>query len=123
MGEAACVNVVDRLDQLLGVVTDNFLTERTRVGDIVEKLTARDKLGGNVGDWDLLAVLLVPDGVLLEFEIFDNVFVLQGLHRLNLVLEELECSLVEFWVVETEDLDGNLIAIGGLTQFDFGAEA
>ena len=121
--ETLSVDVVNRLDQLLRVVTHNALIEGARVGYVVEELTTVDKLADDVGDLDLLAILFLPDGVLVEFVILDDVLVVEGLHRLNLVLQQLEGPLAELWVIQTEDFDGKFLALRVGAKFDFGAEA
>ena len=123
MGKATSVDVVDGLNELLGVVAHDALIEGSRVSDIVEELATMDKLADDVGDLDFLSSLLVPDGILIELEILHDVTVVQGLHGLNLVAEKLEGTLVEFWVVESEDLDGVLGAICDSGEFNLGAEA
>jgi hypothetical protein len=39
-----------------------------------------DQLAHDVGNGDLFSILLVPDGVLVEFEVFDDVLVVERLH-------------------------------------------
>ena len=87
MGEALGVDIVDRLDQLLGVVAHDALLERPRVRHVVEELATVDQLADDVGDGDLFSILLGPDGVLVELEVFDDVLVVERLHRLNLVAQ------------------------------------
>ena len=123
MCKALSVDVVDGLDELLGVVTNDAFFEWTRVGDVVEKLTAVDELTDDVGDIDLITILLVPDSVLVELVVLHDVLVIQGLNGLDFVTEQLEGPLVELWVVEAEDFDGVLGAIRARAQLDFGAEA
>ena len=82
-----------------------------------------DKLADDVCDLHLLSVLLVPDGILIELEILHDVTVVQGLNGMHLIAEKLEGTLVEFWVVESEDLDGVLGAIRDCGEFNLGAEA
>ena len=87
MGEALGVDIVDRLDQLLGVVAHDALLERPRVRHVVEELATVDQLADDVGDGDLFSILLGPDGVLVELEVFDDVLVVERLHRLHLVAQ------------------------------------
>ena len=75
MGKATSVDVMDGLNELLGVVADDALIEGSRVSDIVEELTTVDKLADDVGDLDFLSSLLVPDGILIELEILHDVTV------------------------------------------------
>ena len=117
------VDVVDCLDQLLGVVANHGLLEGARVGYVVEKLATGDQLLDNVGHWHLLSRLLGHNRVLIEFEVLDDVFVFEGLHRVDLVLEQLEGALTEIGIVQAEDLDCVLVAILGRAELDLGAEA
>ena len=87
MGETLGVDVVDGLDQLLGVVAHDALLERARVRHVVEELATVDQLADDVGDGDLISILLVPDGVLVELEVLDDVLVVERLHRLHLVAQ------------------------------------
>ena len=87
MRETLGVNVVDRLDQLLGVVPDDALLEGARVGHVVEKLATVDQLADDVGDLDLLTIFLVPDGILIELVVLDHMLMIQRLHALHLILE------------------------------------
>ena len=123
MGEALGVNVVDGLNELLGVVADNLLVEGARVGNIIEELATWHKLANDVGDLDKLTVLLFPGRVLVELEVLYDVAMLKALNRFDLVLEELEGSLVELWVVKAEDLHGILVAIWSSCKFDLGTES
>ena len=75
MGKAASVDVMDGLNELLGVVAHDALIEGSRVSDIVEELATVDKLADDVGDLDFLSSLLVPDGILIELEILHDVTV------------------------------------------------
>lgn len=79
MSKTAGVDVVHSLDELLGVVTDDLLVEWTRVSHVVKKLSTMNQLANNVSDLDLFTIFLVPDGVLVEFKIFDNVLVVESL--------------------------------------------
>ena len=99
MSEALSVDIVDGLDQLLGVVADDALLEGARVRNVVEELTTVNKLTDDVGNFDCLTRLLGPSRVFIEFEILDDVLVVECLDRLHLILEQLKGSLVEFWVV------------------------
>jgi len=123
MRETLCVDVVDCLDELLGVVAHNALLEGARVGYIVKELTAWDKLAHDVGNLHKIAILLLPGCILVEFVVLDDVTVLKTLHRLDFILEQLEGSLVKLWVVQAEDLDGVLVAVGSSGELHFGAEA
>ena len=123
MGKTTSMNVVDGLNELLGVVAHDAFTEGSRVCHIVEELATVDKLADDVGDLNFLAGLLMPNGTLIEFEILNDVTVVQGLHGLHLVAEKLEGTLVEFWVIETEDLDSVLGAIWDCGEFYLGTEA
>ena len=123
MGKTTSMNVVDGLNELLGVVAHDAFTEGSRVCHIVEELATVDKLADDVGDLNFLAALLMPDGTLIELEILHDVTVVQGLHGLHLVAEKLEGTLVEFWVIETEDLDSVLGAIWDCGEFYLGTEA
>ena len=123
MGKATGMDVMDGLDELFGVIAHDAFIEGARVSNIVEELATVDKLADDVCDLHLLSVLLVPDGILIELEVLDDVTVVQGLHGLHLVAEKLEGTLVEFWVVESEDLDGVLGAIRDSGEFNLGAEA
>jgi hypothetical protein len=114
---------MDGLNKLLGVVAHDALIEGSRVSDIVKELATVDKLADDVGDLDFLSSLLVPDGILIELEILHDVTVVQSLHGLNLIAEKLEGTLVEFWVIESEDLDGVRSAICDSGEFNLGAEA
>lgn len=87
MGETLGVDIVDGLDQLLGVVAHDALLERPRVRHVVEELATVDQLADDVGDGDLISILLVPDGVLVELEVFDDVLVVERLNRLHLVAQ------------------------------------
>ena len=87
MGKTTSMNVVDGLNELLGVVAHDALLERTRVRHVVEELATVDQLADDVGDGDLISILLVPDGVLVELEVFDDVLVVERLHRLHLVAQ------------------------------------
>lgn len=77
MSEAASMDVVNSLDELLSVVAGDAFSEWPRVGNKVEELTAWHKLTNDVGNLDLLAVLLVPHSVLVELEILEHVLVRQ----------------------------------------------
>ena len=123
MGKTTSMNVVDGLNELLGVVAHDAFTEGSRVCHIVEELATVDKLADDVGDLNFLASLLMPNGTLIEFEILHDVTVVQGLHGLHLVAEKLEGTLVELWVIETEDLDSVLGAIWDCGEFYLGTEA
>jgi hypothetical protein len=114
---------MDGLNELLGVVAHDAFIEGSRVCHIVEELATVDKLADNICDLDFLSGLLMPDGILIELEILHDVTVVQGLHRLHLVAEQLEGALVELWVVETEYLNGVLGAILDRGEFNLGAEA
>lgn len=87
MGETLGVDIVDGLDQLLGVVAHDALLERPRVRHVVEELATVDQLADDVSDGDLISILLVPDGVLVELEVFDDVLVVERLNRLHLVAQ------------------------------------
>jgi len=123
VGKATGMDVMDGLNELLGVVAHDTLVEGSRVCHIVEELATVDKLADDVCDLNLLSVLLVPDGILIELEILHDVTVVQGLNGMHLIAEKLEGTLVEFWVVESEDLDGVLSAIWNSGEFNLGAEA
>lgn len=75
------VDVMDGLDQLLGVVPHHWLAEGARVGHIVEELSAVDELTGDVGDSHLLARLLRHDCVLVKLEVLDDVLMVEVLNR------------------------------------------
>jgi len=85
VSETLCVDVVNGLDELLGVVAHNSLVEGARVGDVVEQLTAMDKLANDVGNLDLSATLFVPDSILVKLEIFHDMLVVEGLNRLYFI--------------------------------------
>ena len=85
MSETLCVDVVNGLDELLGVVAHNSLVEGARVGDVVEQLTAMDKLANDVSNLDLSATLFVPDSILVKLEIFHDMLVVEGLNRLYFI--------------------------------------
>lgn len=85
MSETLCVDVVNGLDELLGVVAHNSLVEGAGVGDVVEQLTAMDKLANDVGNLDLSATLFVPDSILVKLEIFHDMLVVEGLNRLYFI--------------------------------------
>ena len=87
MGKATSVDVMNGLNELLGVVAHDALLERPRVRHVVEELATVDQLADYVGDGDLISILLVPDGVLVELEVFDDVLVVERLHRLHLVAQ------------------------------------
>ena len=87
MGETLGVDIVDGLDQLLGVVAHDALLERPRVRHVVKELATVDQLADDVSDGDLISILLVPDGVLVELEVFDDVLVVERLNRLHLVAQ------------------------------------
>lgn len=87
MCESLGMNVVDGLNELFGVVADDALLEGARVGDVVKQLTAVDKLTDDVGHGDLLAIFLVQSRVLVEFEVLHDVFMVEGLDRLNFILQ------------------------------------
>jgi len=123
VGKAASVDVMDGLNELFGVVAHDALIKGSRVCNIIEELATVDKLTDNVGDLNFLSALLVPDGIFIELEILHDVTVVQGLHGLHLIAEKLESALVEFWVIESEDFDGVLGAIGDSGEFNLGAEA
>lgn len=123
MGESLRVDVVHRLNELLGVVSDDSLVEGARVGYIVKQLTTVDKFADNVGYLDLVTVLFVPHGILIELEILHNVLVIQSLNRLDLISQQLESSGVEVWVIKSEDLYGIFSTILSGTKLDLGAES
>ena len=123
MRESFRVDVMDGLDELLRVVAHYALLEGTRVGDVIEKLTTWDKLAHDECYLHKLATLLFPGGVPVELVVLDNVTVLESLDRLDLVLQQLEGSLVELWIVQAEDLDGPLVALRVRGELHFGAEA
>ena len=123
MGETTSMNVMDGLNELLGVVAHDAFIEGSRISNIVEELATVDKLADDVGDLNLLTGLLMPDGTFIELEILHDVTVVQSLNGLHLVAKKLESTLVEFWVVEAEDLDGVLGAIRYSGEFNLGAEA
>ena len=50
-------------------------------------------------------------------------FMVQSLNALHLVLEQLERPLIELWIVQSENLDCELLTLGVRAQFNFGAEA
>ena len=123
MGETLGVDIVDGLDQLLGVVAHDALLERARVCHVVEELATVDQLADNVGDLHLLAILLVPRRTLVELEVLDDVLVVQRLDRLHLIAQQLEGALVELWVIQSENLDGKLGTLRVRAQLDLRAEA
>ena len=82
-----------------------------------------NQLAHDVGDSDLLSIFLVPDRVLVEFKVLDYVLVVQRLHRLHLIAKQLEGTLVKLWVVQTENLDGELLALLVGAELDLGTEA
>ena len=123
MSKATGMDVMDGLNELFGVVAHDAFIEGSRVSNIVEELATVDKLADDVCDLNFLSALLVPDGILIELEILHDVTVVQSLNGLHLVAEKLEGTLVEFWVVEAEDLDGVLGAIRYCGEFNLGAEA
>lgn len=77
--ESLSVNVVDGLDELLGVVAHNLLVEGARVGNIVEELASMDKLAHDVSNLHLLTILFVMDGAFIELEVFDDMLVVERL--------------------------------------------
>lgn len=85
MSETLCVDVVNGLDELLGVIAHNSLVEGAGVGDVVEQLTAMDKLANDVSNLDLSATLFVPDSILVKLEIFHDMLVVEGLNRLYFI--------------------------------------
>lgn len=87
MCESLGMNVVDGLNELFGIVADDALLEGARVGNIVKQLTAVDKLTDDVGHGDLLAIFLVQSRILVEFEVLHDVFMVEGLDRLNFILQ------------------------------------
>ena len=115
MSESFSVNIVNGLDQLFGIISDDSLIEGARIGNVVKQLSAMDKFADNVSNGDLLAAFLVPDGILVEFEILYDVFVVESLHRLNFVAQKLERSGIEIRVIESEDLDGIFGSVGSCT--------
>lgn len=121
--EALRVDVVDALQDLLEEILADFLREGARVRDVVEELTASDHLLSNVGDLDLLSVLLIHGRVLLELEILDNVSMVKLVSCLDFFLQKLEGLLVELWVIQAEDLKGIFGAILGSSELDLGREA
>lgn len=123
VGESLCVDVMHRLNELLGVVSDDSLVEGARVGDIVKQLATVDKFTDNVGYLDLITALFVPHGILVKLEILHNVLVIQSLNRLDLVSQQLESSGVEIWVIKSEDLNGIFSTILSGTKLDLGAES
>lgn len=80
MRESLRVNVVNSLDELLGVVAHNLFVEGARVGNIVEELATMDKFAHDVGNLHLLTILLVPDGAFIELEVFDDMLVVKCLN-------------------------------------------
>jgi len=51
------------------------------------------------------------------------VLVVEHIDGLNLIAQQLEGTTVKLWVVQAEDLNSVLLAIGGSRNFNFGAEA
>jgi len=79
MSEALGVDVVDGLDELFGVVANDALLEGARVRYVIEELAAVDKLADDVGHRDPLTGLLGPGRVFIEFEILDDMLVVERL--------------------------------------------
>ena len=123
MREALGVDVVDTLEHLLEEVTADGLSEGARVGNVVEKLTSWDHFLSDVGNLDLLSTLLVPNCVLLEFKVFDDVLVVELGGGIDLLLQELEGLVIEVRVVQAEDFQGVLRAILGSSELNLGGEA
>ena len=111
MGETLRVDVVDTEEHLLEVVLGDRLGEGARVRDGIEELTTRDHLLGDVGDLDGRTVFFDHRCVFLEFEVLDNVLMVELLRRIDLLLEQLEGSVIESRVVELENLQGVVRAI------------
>ena len=121
--ETLGVNVVNRLNQLLSIVAHDALLEGARVRHIVEKLTSVHQLTHNVSHLDLLAIFLVPNGILIELVVLHHMLMVQRLHTLHLVFQQLESPLIEFWIVQSENLDSELLTLGVSAKFNFGAKA
>ena len=120
MREALGVDIVDTKEHLLEVVLCDGLREGSRVRDVIEELSTRDHLLGNVGNLNGRAIFLDHGGVFFKFEILDNVLVIKLGSCIDLFLEQLKGSVVEGWVVELEDLKGIVGSISGGTNLDFG---
>ena len=99
MSKAFGVDVVDRLNQLFSVVTDNSLAEGARVSNIVEQLATWNKFLSEISYRNLFTILFGHYSAFVELEVFDNVLVVHIRDRLNLVTEELEGTLRKVWVV------------------------
>lgn len=121
--ESLCMNVVDAAKHLLEIELAHRLGEGARIGHVVEKLTAWYHLLDNVGNLDLFSTLLGPDGSLFELVVFDNVLMLQACRGFHLLFEQLESTLVEHGVVQTEDLESELLATCISAHFNFSREA
>jgi len=120
MRESFGVDVVNTLKHLLEEVLADLFAEGAGVGDVIEELTARDHLLGDVGYLYLLSTILDHSSAFLEFEVFDDMLVIKLSGGINLLLEELEGALVKLWVIEAEDLKGILSAILGGSKLDLG---
>mmetsp|Transcript_18364 Transcript_18364/g.21664 ORF Transcript_18364/g.21664 Transcript_18364/m.21664 type:complete len:226 (-) Transcript_18364:25-702(-) len=123
MGEAARVDVVDALEQLLEVELADLLSEGTGVGDVVEELATSDHLLDDIGNVLALATSLLQGGLLLKVVVAHDIVVVELRGGLNLLAEQLEGSLVEVGVGEVEDLKGEFLAVLSLPDLDFSREA
>lgn len=74
--------------------------------DVGEELSSHDWLLCDVGDWDLVTVCLDVDCLLLEFEVLDDVSVLEADGGLNFFPNELQELLVVAFFSKIKDLQG-----------------
>ena len=114
---------MDTLKHLLEVELADLLSEGTRVGDVVEELSASDHLLDDVGNVLGTTASLVEGSILLKVVIAHHIVVVKLRGRVNFLTEKLESTLVEVGVIEIEDLEGELLARLVLAYLDFGREA
>lgn len=77
MSEATSVDVVNGLDELLGIVAGDALAEWARVGYKVKQFTTWNELTDDVCNLKLVAVLLRPNGAFIEFEVLEDVLMVE----------------------------------------------
>ena len=121
MADFVAVAVLDAVHQLFEIISCHWLTELSRNGQEIEKLTSFGQLDGDEEHILLGALLLIDVNVFTKVLEPDNVWVLQQGHRLDLVLDTINNLLRQ---VVLDNLDRDLLLLDSVEcKLDFAREA